>query len=365
MGYRGIQNGLLRFHDVKLPKESLLWQEGRGLKLAFVTLNTGRLTLPATNTAVARECLQIVRRWASRREQWGEAIGRHEAVSSKLGWIASHVFAMESFCDYASALADRGESDIRIEAAMAKLFCSEIGFRVVDETIQVRGGRGYEKVHSLVARGESPDPVERLFREARLNTIVEGSSEILRLFLAREALDPHFQRAGALLDPEASFVAKAAAAVRFGVYYTGWWFSRLLPRFGKTPADMPAALRGHWRWIERTSRGLARRILYAMLRFGPGLEHRQVLLGRLVDEGVELTAVAVTCARAASRGDGASVELADLFCRHARVRVAAARRRPARLDRAGREVAEHVLQGRYRSLEEGILPHVPEDATSP
>ncbi|MHC5010143.1 MAG: acyl-CoA dehydrogenase family protein, partial [Planctomycetota bacterium] len=185
MGYRGIQNGLLTFKDVRVPKENLLWGEGLGLKLAFITLNTGRLTLPATNTAVARQCVRIVRHWASTRRQWGDAVGRHEAVAVMVGWIASHTFAMEAFCDYAASLADRKESDIRIEAAMAKLFCSETGYAVVDRTLQVRGGRGYETESSLAARGDDTWPVERLFREARLNTIIEGSSEILRLFLAR------------------------------------------------------------------------------------------------------------------------------------------------------------------------------------
>jgi hypothetical protein len=360
MGYRGIQNGLMRFRDVKVPRENLLWGEGKGLKLAFITLNTGRLTLPATNTAVAKECLQITRRWAGRRHQWGDAIGRHEAVATKLGWMASHVFAMEAFCDYAAALADRGETDIRLEAAMAKLFCSEAGFRVVDHALQIRGGRGYETAESLAARGEEPYPVERLFREARLNTIVEGSSEILRLFLAREALDPHFQRAGSLLRPDAGFLAKAWAGAGLASHYAVWWLGRALPRPGRVPPDLPRPLGRWWRGVDRGSRKLARRVVYAMARHGPGLEHRQALLGRLVDEGVLLTAMAVTIARAASRGDAASFELADLFCRHAREGIAALWRHRSATDRRGAAVAEGVLEGRYRRVEEGILPHVAE-----
>ncbi len=359
MGYRGIQNGLIRFTGVRVPAENLLWREGHGLKLAFVTLNTGRLTLPATNTAAAKQCLAIVRRWASTREQWGDVIGHHEAVAAMVGYIASHTFAMEAFADYTAALADAGQTDIRLEAAMAKLFCSETGWRVADLALQVRGGRGYETTASLAARGETPFPMERLFREARLNTIVEGSSEILRLFLAREALDPHHRRAGALLDPKASGPQKALAAVRLAIRYGAWWVQSFRPG-GGTPAALPSRLRGWWRFARRDTRRLARRILYAMAGHRAGLEHRQVLLGRLVDEGVDLTAMAITLSRAASRGDDASMELAEDFCRHTKARILARRRHPAPFDRGTTDVGRAVLEGRYRAVESGILPHVPE-----
>jgi alkylation response protein AidB-like acyl-CoA dehydrogenase len=355
MGYRGIQNGLLRFRDVRVPAENLLWGEGQGLKLAFMTLNTGRLTLPATNTAVAKRCLSIARRWAAERRQWGDAIGRQEAVGVKLGWMASHVFAMEAISDYAAGLADRKESDLRVDAAVAKLFCSETGLSVVDHALQIRGGRGYETEASLRARGETPWPVERLYREARLNTIVEGTSEILRLFVAREALDPHVQRGGAFLVPDARFGAKAKAFLKALAFYPGWYALQWVPRGAGTPSDLPPLLRRHWRFARRGVRRLSRRIFHAMLRHGPGLQHRQAVLGRIVDEGVDLFATTVAVARAASRGDPASVELADLFARHARARIRAARTARAALDRAGTRVAEAVLDGRYQALEAGIL----------
>ena len=278
-----------------------------------------------------------------------------------VGWIASHTFAMEAVADYAAALADAKEADIRLEAAMAKLFCSEVGFQVVDRALQVRGGRGYETVSSLEARGDVPFPIERFFREARLNTIVEGSSEILHLFLAREALDPHFRRAGALVQPGASFLAKARSAIAAGLFYVPWYLKRWIPSFG-TPDDIPSLLRGHWRWTRSNARRLARRILYAMARYGPGLEHRQALLARLVDEGVDLMAMAVTIARAASRREESSAELADLFCRHTRSRVRQRRLLRAADDRCGHRVGTGILDGRYPELETGILPHVREDA---
>ncbi|MDJ0973068.1 MAG: acyl-CoA dehydrogenase family protein [Planctomycetota bacterium] len=355
LGYGGIQSGQLKFENVRVPAENLLWNEGQGLKLALITLNTGRLTLPATNTAVAKQCLSIVRRWASKREQWGAPIGRHEAVSVQIGWIASHAFAMDALTDYVAALADRGDSDIRLEAAMAKLWCSEAVFEIADRTMQIRGGRGYETPQSLKGRGESAYPVERIFRESRLNRIVEGTSEIMRLFLAREALDPHLARAGALADPKASSLAKAWAVIKAAPYYTVWYLRRVIPFFGM-PANMPPPLRRHWRYLRRSVRRLARRMFYAMVRHGPALEHRQGVLGRLVDECADLVAMGLTISRAISKGDAASVELADLFCRHARARINMRHTVPDSLSRVGSDVARGVLEGRYLDLERGILP---------
>ena len=350
MGYAGIHSGLLRFTDVRVPAENLLWNEGQGLKLALITLNTGRLTLPATNTAVAKQCLGIVRRWGREREQWGDRIGDLEAVGVSIGWIASHTFAMESLSDYAASLADRGDSDIRIEAAMAKLFCSETVFEVADRTMQIRAGRGYETAASLEARGEQPEPVEQLFREARLNRIVEGTSEIMRLFLAREALDPHLTRAGAFADPQAPFGARAKAFLRCAAYYPFWYLKRWLPTWG-TPSEIDASLRPAWSAMRRQTRSLTRRIFHAMVRFGPGLEHRQALLGRLVDDGTDIVAMAAALSRASRLGDVASCELADLFCRHARQRIRARKTHPRRLDGKGRHVAKGVLGDRYTALE--------------
>jgi hypothetical protein len=359
MGYRGIQNGLLRFRGVRVPKENLLWGEGQGLKLAFLTLNTGRLTLPATNTAVAKQCLSIARRWAASRTQWGAPIGRHEAVASYLGWIASHVHAMEAVTDYATALVDRGGADVRIEAAMAKLFCSEAGMRIADLTLQIRGGRGYETPASLAARGEEPFPVERIFREARLNTIVEGTSVVLRLFLAREALDPHLARVGDLVADEAPFARRASAFGRAILHYPARYVASLVPAFGR-PASLPPALGRDWARARRGAAALYRRIVRAMACHRASLEHRQTLLGRLVDDGVDLATTGLALARAASRGDAASADLASLYAAHARARIAARRALRASLDRRGARLAADVLEGRHRRLEEGILPHVPE-----
>ncbi|PKQ09949.1 MAG: acyl-CoA dehydrogenase, partial [Actinobacteria bacterium HGW-Actinobacteria-9] len=361
MGLRAIENGVLRFHDVKVPVENVLWGEGKGLKLALITLNTGRLTLPASCVAGAKRCLLIARRWAAERVQWGQAVGKHDAIAQMLGRMAADTFAMEAVSDLASLLSDRGNTDIRLEAAMAKLWNTEVGWRIADDTLQIKGGRGFETADSLRSRGERPDPVERILRDFRINRIFEGSSEIMRLFIAREAVDTHLRVAGDLIDPRTSLGQKARSLGRAALFY-GLWYPRLWIGWGRWPRYGEfGRLATHVRYVERTGRRLARALFHAMIRFGPRLEKRQAVLGRLVDIGAELLAISAACSRAralvrATPENRGPEELADLFSRQARRRIRAlfAGLRGNEDTRAYR-TARTVLEGGHAWLEHGIV----------
>ena len=361
MGLKALENGVIRFTNVKVPVENVLWGEGKGLKLALVTLNTGRLTLPASCAVAGKRCLEISRRWAAERVQWGAPIGKHDAIAQKLGRMAAEVFAMEAVSDLASGMADRGGYDIRLEAAMAKMWNTEAAWRITDDTLQIKGGRGYETADSLRSRGEVPDPVERIMRDMRINLIFEGSSEIMRLFIAREAVDTHLRLAGALIDPKVPTGEKIRTLVKSGAYYA-YWYPKLwlgwshAPRYGEF-----GPLATHLRFVSRTSRKLARTLFHCMIRFGPKLEKRQAVLGRLVEVGAELLAITAACARAhqlvrqdpANRGP---LVLADVFSRQARRRVAD--RFAAVFDNddvVTYAAAREVLDGRHRWLETGMV----------
>ncbi|NKY58204.1 acyl-CoA dehydrogenase family protein [Nocardia flavorosea] len=361
MGLRGLENGVTRMYNVRVPRENLIGREGDGLKIALTTLNAGRLAIPALCTAAAKWSLKIAREWSTARVQWGRPVGEHAAVSAKVSYIAATTYALEAVLDLSATMCDENRNDIRIEAALAKLWSSEMSCRIADELLQIRGGRGYETAASLRARGERAVGAEQLVRDLRINRIFEGSSEIMRLLIAREMADAHMAAAGALVDRHAEFKEKARSAVGAGGFYAKW-FPQLAVGPGTTPAAFTdfGPLAPHMRFVERMARKQARALVYGMARWQAKLEYRQVFLGRLVDIGAELFAMSAVCVRAqADRGtpDGeAAGELADLFCRQARIRVRELF--DALWDNTDDEdvrVARKVFDGRYRWLEEGVL----------
>ena len=358
MGLRGIENGFTRLTNVRVPAANRIGREGEGLRIALSTLNVGRLSLPAVCTGSGKWCLKIAREWSRERVQWGRPIGEHEAVAGKVAFIAATVYGMEAMLELASELADAGRTDIRIEAALAKLYASEMAWLIADELVQIRGGRGYETAESLAARGERGVPAEQVLRDLRINRIFEGSTEIMHLLIAREAVDAHLAAAGDIIDPQADVRRKARAAAKAGKFYARW-LPTLVTGKGQLPTSFTdfGPLAGHLRYVERASRRLARSTFYAMSRWQGRLEHKQRFLARIVDIGAELFAMTAVCVRAQrDRADSTAVELADAFCRQARVR---AEQRFDQLwhncDDTDRTLARGVLDGRYTWLEEGVL----------
>ena len=367
MGLHGMYNGALKFTDVIIPVKNRISEEGRGLAIALATINVGRLTIPAACAGGAKQLLSIARRWGKSRIQWGKPIGLHEEGRQKISFIASTTFAIEAISKLTSSWQDQGEVDIRIEGSMAKLFCTEALWKIADDTLQLRGGRGYETARSLKERGEPPYPVEQAMRDARINLIFEGSSEIMRLFLAREALDPHLKKVGSLFSNKLSLGQKVGAGLKTLGFYLKWYPSQFLaPIFSKSYSDL-GPLGKHFRYVEKNAHKLARKLFYYMGRYREKLESRQLILGRIIEIGTKLFAISAAVSYAAALhkknpADPTPIELADYF-------AVASRRRIDELfrtlsdndDKQSNALAKNVIEGKMKWLEEGIIWVGPEE----
>ncbi|MFF6785561.1 acyl-CoA dehydrogenase family protein [Streptomyces sp. NPDC012510] len=331
LGLRGLENGVIRLHDVVVPAANRIGGEGEGLTVALAAQETGRLSLPAVCAAAAKWSAKIAREWAGVRVQWGRPIGEHDAVAGKLAYIAATAFALEAMVEISGSRADLG-GDTALEAELAKLFASEHGWLVADELMQSRGGRGYETAESAAARGERGVPVERLLRDLRIGRIFDGSTEALRSFIADAVLTHH--RAEAAATPDGP---------------------------GEAPGDAPvgrSALTGHLLFVEQAARRIAAPFAEFARRPEGELDVHQRHLGRLVDIGAELYAMSAACAYAAALGDAddTPVRLADLFCRQARIRVTELfTRLVTNTDDHDRALARAVLAGDFAWLEEGVI----------
>jgi len=362
MGIRGIANGRLQFKNVKVPVENIIGQPGEGLKIALVTLNAGRLTIPAISAAAGKWCMDVSKYWGNRRVQWGQPIGEHQAVEKKLAEIVADTFAMESVSNLTASFADHEKADIRLEAAMAKYFGSERSYAIADTTLQIRGGRGFETATSLKNRGEEPFAVERLVRDLRINRIIEGTSDIMQLFIAREAMDVHVKTIMTLTNPRVSVLKKIGTTLKAGIFYS-WWYPKQwisLPKFYGTK-QLSCTNRSHLKFIKKTSRLLARRLFHTMMIYQTKLEKEQLILGAFVDIGTELFAMAASLSNAenllkTSTDKKAIQDTVDLYCRQARRRIRTHFDNVSSNDNVQiKKVAQHLLKGRLDKLITGII----------
>jgi alkylation response protein AidB-like acyl-CoA dehydrogenase len=361
MGLRALYNGIVKFTNVRVPKENLIAKEGQGLKVALTTLNTGRLTIPAACVGLSKRLLDICRKWASERVQWGVPIGKHYAIAGKIAEMAGNVFAMEAITFLTSALVDRKAGDLRIETAMCKMWSTEATWRIADEAMQVRGGRGYETAQSLEGRGEPGIPVERFLRDCRINMIFEGSSEIMRLFIAREALDPHLKVGGAIFNTQLPKSQRLKAMFGSGSFYSRWYPRQYTRANAGDLSRLHADLRPHIEYAARTSKKLARGLFHAMMRFGPKLEREQLLLSRFVGIAAELFATSATCSFAQHKIDkGEPVDeilsLANYACRSAKLRIDHHFAGTAEnVDKRAYDLTQELMEGKHGQLREGIV----------
>ena len=374
MGLRGLENGVTRLHRVRVPAANRIGEEGHGLRIALSTLNTGRLSLPALCVGAGKWATKIAREWSRERIQWGRPIGGHEEVAKKLSFITATTYAMEAMLELCGHMADAGRNDIRVEAAIAKLWGSEMAYRIADELVQVRGGRGFETADSLAARGERGVPAEQLLRDLRINRIFEGSTEIMHLLIAREAVDTHLSVAGGLVDPDAGRADKARALAQASAFYATW-LPTLVVGQGRASSAFAefGPLSPHLRFVERACRKSARSTFYAMSRWRGRLETKQGFLGRMVDIGAELFAMSAVIVRARADVDAhpergrTPLELADVFCRQARLRVDTLFEALwSNTDDLDGRLARRLMDDSYTWLEEGVMdPSLPGPLIAP
>jgi hypothetical protein len=247
-------------------------------------------------------------------------------VAHKIADIASTTYAIETLSHLANELAMREGYDIRLEASAAKEFCTVRNWDILDDTLQVRGGRGFETEASLRSRGETPMNVERALRDSRINRIFEGSSEIMHLFMAREALDKHLQVANDFLYAK-TMGARIAALPKMIGFYSWWYPSTWLGLTTPFKHGEFGPLARHLRFAERRSRKLARSVFHGMVRYQAGLEKKQAFLFRAVDIAMELLVITAVVARthklqqASSPDAAAALQLAQVHCENARALV--------------------------------------------
>lgn len=174
MGVRGTATSRLAFHDMFVPRENVLGQVGKGLKVALTVLDFGRTTFGASCTGAAKFCVERAVAHANTRVQFDQKLGNFELVKEKLAWMQAGVYAMEACTYQTAALIDAGEGDFMLETAMLKVFATETLWRILNDTFQIHGGTAYF----------TDQPFERMVRDARINTIGEGANDVLRAFTA-------------------------------------------------------------------------------------------------------------------------------------------------------------------------------------
>ena len=368
MGLRGIANGVVAFKDVKVPAENLIGKPGEGLKIALATLNVGRLGIPAAAIGGGMALVDDAKWWTSTRQQWGQPVGKHQAVAKMIAGYMAQLFAMKAMVNVACAFADHKNADIRLEAAAAKYWCSETLWKMYDDYLQVRGGRGYENAKSLYERGERPTAVEMGLRDARINRIFEGSSQVMHLIMAREALDTHFKLVMPILQPKpGQKVTKSEAMMKAAGFYGTWLPKLFLPDTGGhlEAKHLSERNRKHLAYAAKTSKLLARRLFATMAKYGPKLEKEQIILGNFVDIGVDLFVMASTLSYAdhlvaTNPADQSPQELADLFCREARRRIEGNFRAvKSNFNRSYNKVAGLLMDGKLDWLAEGSINPIP------
>ena len=180
VGIRGTATGRLAFENMVVPVENILGKVGKGLRIALTVLDFGRTTFGASCTGAAKVCVKAAATRAKSRVQFQQTLSEFELVKKKIAYMAAHAFAMEATTAECASFIDRGFEDYMLETAMLKVWSTEALWLIVNDTLQIWGGKGFF----------TDEPYERMMRDARLNQIGEGANDVLRAFIAMVGIKP-------------------------------------------------------------------------------------------------------------------------------------------------------------------------------
>ncbi len=353
-GCRGIANAHMSFSNVCIPKENIIGEVGAGLKYALSILNIGRaVSVPAICLGMAKQAWQPTLDRLNTRITFGEPLANRQTQRIRVGQMATNLFVMEALCELVWHMADQQHYDVRMEAAVAKMFCSEQTIQFLNNAQIIFGGMGYETADSKQLRGEPAFEMEQLVRDATMYRIGEGATDILRPFVAREALNFHLQKGQEILEQGVTG-QRLLALLRFYVpWYISLWKPGALPKHesiqGNRVQDM-------FRRVETGSRALARVTMYAMLICREHMQQDQGRQNRIEMVGETLFAMAACALYAEKINTSAGWLLADEYFRTEKVRLKRLLRQMlSNDDRLRESVGEQALKTGFDELNRGVV----------
>ncbi|WP_447977518.1 acyl-CoA dehydrogenase family protein [Candidatus Nitrospira bockiana] len=369
-GCRGIENGWITLRDVRVPTDNVIGEVGKGLKYALTILNVGRaISIPAICLGMAKQAWQPTLDRAQSRRTFQKPLAERQTQQMRLGRMATDLFAMESLAFLVWRMADAKRYDIRIEAAIAKIFCSEQTIQFLKDAQTIFGGMGYETADSKRVRGEPAFNIEQLVRDAEMYRIGEGATDVLRPFVAREGLAPHLERVGSYVG--GGRAGRPGELLKLLRYYVPWYGRRLKRQaLPDHPPFRHPRVAPRLRYVEQASRRLARAILYAMALHREALRDDQGRQNRIEMVGEDLLTIAATALTAREKEDrtrdGSAWELSDEFFRRAKRRIAEnIRGLISNDDRRPAGVGRRAVQGGFGFLSDGIVRRGLEDYREP
>lgn len=353
-GCRGIENGYMTYTDVKIPADCVIGEIGSGLKYALSILNIGRaVSVPAICLGMAKQAWQPTLDRANSRITFGKPLSSRQTQQIRIGEMATSLFAMEALCQLAWHMADQKRYDVRIEAAITKIICSERTIQFLNDAQVIFGGMGYETADSKRFRGEPAFGLEQLVRDATMYRIGEGATDILRPFVAREGLNLHLEQIKDAMDDG----IKLSALPRLLSFYIPWYLRQWIPNAIASRAEFRHyKVRERINYAERTSRKLARRIFYAMLICQESMRDDQGRQNRIDIVGEELFTLIATALHAQRINRDYAWELADEQFRQSRKLIKSTLRELLSNDDFECEtLGNRAIRGNYEALNSGII----------